>query len=85
MIGLEEVLRRGAASAVSSLRGAFTSHKRTRTTPTTKEHPKQEIGDAAVDRIPLFVKAQQVLQPGARRMTRQLHTFTFVSQIMPQI
>lgn len=39
VIGLEEVLRRGAASAVSSLRGAFTSHKHTRTI-TEKKPPK---------------------------------------------
>lgn len=66
MIGLEEVLRRGAASAVSILRGAFTSHKHTKTT-TEKKIPKQQIVDAAVDRIPLCASASlQRCEPIAR-------------------
>lgn len=54
VIGLEEVLRRGAASAVSSLRGAFTSHKHTRTTTVwTEFHSSLRPSRCAQDEAPL--------------------------------
>lgn len=71
MIGLEEVLRRGAASAVSSLRGAFTWHKHTRTTTVwTEFHSSLKPSRCAQDEAPLHHCSG----------VNQLHAFKFVPQ-----